>query len=207
MSTTKISFKEAIDKIKVFVGLADAEPAAAETTPATDLKEYTTDAGVIVKIDKLEAGGKVMQADGVTPVAGNITLSDGTVVAIDMAGIITAVTVPEVLPIIETVEAPDMAQMQALESKFTAFAEQTESLKTQLAEEKTAREKDAQKFREAMDQVLDLFQKFAEQPSDDPIQVPNGKTDEDQLGTKAARREAIAKRIAANQKAKAAAEA
>jgi len=69
-----------------------------------------------LKIDKLEAGGKVFNEDGTTPaVAGTYTMEDGTVVIVDSTGLITTVTLPAALETPPTEEA-----MQAMFAKFAA---------------------------------------------------------------------------------------
>lgn len=93
---------------------AEGDPAP-ETSP-TDappdaLKEYKTDSGVVLKIDKLEAGGKVYQEDGTTAVTTGATLVDGTVLEIGADGVITLVTTAA------PSETPE-TQMQALAAKF-----------------------------------------------------------------------------------------
>lgn len=206
----KFSFQEAIAKIKATLKMAD-EPAAGDNDAADALKDYTTDAGVKLKIDKLETGGKVFLEDGTTIVTKGVTLSDGTILEIGEDGIITSVTVktaddqpetdeqkmaaiaakfasgtPE--DRIATLEAMCLALMQynfgwkideatrkAIEEQAIAayktlnlpaqFAAQVETLKTAAAAEN-------QKLKVAMGEVLNLFQKFAEQPADDAAQKP-----------------------------------
>jgi len=112
MSKQKFSFIEAIERIKKLVSFADTA-AAGDTSVAGDLKEYTTNGAVKLKIDKLEVGGKVYLEDGVTLVDKDVTLSDGTVLAIGTDGVITAITVP-----VKEEAVPDKAEVEAIAAKF-----------------------------------------------------------------------------------------
>lgn len=179
-----MTLKEKVAKVKEMLRLAFAEePAAGDTTPADSLKEHTTADGAKVQIDKLEVGGKAYMEDGTTPLTAGVTLSDGTNIAVDEAGVITAVTAPveaaaepEADPAVPALPAGFMERFAAMEQELAdlkardvqKFAEQTEA-------HKNAYEARAQKFQDALTQVLDLVQQFADQPAADPVQVPTGK--------------------------------
>lgn len=171
MSTAKkFSFKEAIAALKTTLGFTDI-PAAADPAVADAEKDYTTDSGTKLKIDKLEIGGIVYLEDGTTPVTSGFTLSDGTTVDVDDKGMIIEVAVPGADPAPDSAPAPDVAamvatQMAAVEQKITT------KFTAQLEAEKTAREKDAVKFSTVMQQMLAIVEKFAEEPADDPAQAP-----------------------------------
>lgn len=117
MSEKKLSFKDALAEIGAFIKSKFADAAGPSTEPADTLKEYKTTSGVTIKIDKLDIGGKVYSADGVTLLDDGVTLEDGTVVAVGTDGVITAVTAGTTpSPVEETPET----QMQALAAKFAA---------------------------------------------------------------------------------------
>lgn len=186
--------KEAIDKIRaLFTG---EMPAAADPAPANELKGYTTDAGLQLKIDKLEAGGKAFADDGTTPAAeGVYVMVDGTSVTVDATGNITAVMLPELKA--EQQAAPPVmpaAFSEQLASERNAFNARFSTLEGQLKASEDARKADAAKVVSAIDQVLTLVAQFAEEPSADPIQPP---ADKAPAASKADRRQAIATMLAA----------
>lgn len=173
MSTPKEIATAAIDKIKRLLNGEKFEdvPAGPDTTTAAAFKDYTTDSGAVVKIDKLEAGGMVTAEDG-TPVNVGFTLSDGTTVAVDETGMITAVTTPvaaaaePTVPPVPPAPAAFSEQDRAtMEQRFTAQIEAVE----------TARKADIQKFTEIVTGLVSVMEQFAAEPSADPIQPPTDK--------------------------------
>lgn len=114
----KFSFKEAIKGIRDLVSGFSDTPAAGDPNATDNLKEYTTDAGASIKIDKLEVGGKVVDADGTTPIAKGFKLADGTAVEVDDMGVITSVTVPSIDD--NTGLTDEQIAMKELTAKFAA---------------------------------------------------------------------------------------
>jgi hypothetical protein len=118
MSKTKMTAKQAFEKMKGIFLSFTTEGAAGDTGAADEVKEYTSDSGAVYKIDKLEAGGKVLTEDGKTPAPeGTITLSDATIIMVDASGVITSVQAPA------TVDAPPTEE--AMQAMFAKFAEGT----------------------------------------------------------------------------------
>lgn len=204
-----MTFKEQVAKVKTLLSsvFEDIQPAAGETTGANTLQDYTTDGGVNVKIDKLEAGGMVYMEDGATPVTTGFTLADGSIVAVDGNGVITAVTVPveasaPVQPV-APVAAPSFPA--GFEERFTAVEKEVADLKAvgalrfehRESAHKTHDDRIA-KLADTVKQTLELVEAFAAQPSEDPAQTPSGAPDKP---SKAERREAFAKTIAQKIKA------
>lgn len=180
-----MNFNERLASIKKLLKLVE-EPAAGDLTPADSLKEHTTSDGAKVKIDNLEVGGKAYAEDGTTPLAAGVTLADGTVVAVDEAGVITAVTAP-----VEAAAEPalDPAAPAPAPVLPAGFAERFAAMEAELAALKATEvqkfndhetkgkttEAKLQKFNDVLTQVVDLVQKFADEPAADPVQVPSGK--------------------------------
>ena len=107
-----MSPKEALDKIKSL--FADELPpvAPAPVEEKMEAKEYTLEGGTKVLITELEPGGMVtvVAEDGsisAAPVGGH-KLVDGTVITVDELGVITGIVVPTVEPVV----APEVAEMQ-----------------------------------------------------------------------------------------------
>lgn len=177
----------------------DTIPAAPETVAADALKEYVTESGATVQIDKLEIGGKVYQADGTTPQTAGFSLSDGTVVTVDESGNITAVVVPSPVdaaiaaPVIPAPAPPNYdARFEALEAELAAL-----KASNQKFSDAAATDARIQKINEAVTKTLEIVEAFAAAPSADPVTPPAGNPDK---STKADLREAFAKNIAARKK-------
>jgi hypothetical protein len=119
MNKDKLTLKQAFEKMKGIFLPFTAEGAAGDTGAVNEMKDYASDTGAGYKIDKLEAGGKVFAADGVTPAPeGTITLADATIITVDAAGIISAVQVPTAAQ-----DAPPTEE--AMQAMFAKFAEGT----------------------------------------------------------------------------------
>lgn len=200
-----MKLNEQVNKLKALLaGLSFNEaPAAGDEAPADTLKDYTTQAGAVVKIDRLEVGGKVVAEDGTTPITAGVTLADGTNIALDEAGVITAVTAPVAAEAVPPVLPPGLPagfaeRFEAMEKR----AEDLEKLVMKIKENAVQKFKDTsaategklQQFSEALTQVVALCEQFAAQPADDPAQPPAGG---DGTPSKADRREAFAKGVAA----------
>jgi hypothetical protein len=106
-----MSPKEAIDKIKA---LFTEEVPPVEKPPVEEkmeAKEYTLEGGAKVLITELEPGGMVtvVAEDGSISAApvGDHKLVDGTVITVDEMGVITAIVVPSVEPVV----APEVAEL------------------------------------------------------------------------------------------------
>jgi hypothetical protein len=106
-----MSPKEAIDKIKALF-TEDMPPV--EKPPVEEkmeAKEYTLEGGAKVLITELEPGGMVtvVAEDGSISAApvGDHKLVDGTVITVDELGVITAIVVPSVEPVV----APEVAEL------------------------------------------------------------------------------------------------
>lgn len=178
----------------------DTIPAASETVAADALKDYVTETGATVKIDKLEVGGKVYQEDGTTPQTAGFSLSDGTVVTVDESGVILTVVVPS--PIIAAVDPAPVnpvpapanydARFEALEAKLAEL-----QASAQKFSDATATDAKLQKVNEAITKTLEIVEAFAAAPSADPVTIPAGNPDKP---TKADLRESFAKNIAARKK-------
>ena len=147
--------------------------------------------------------------DGTTPVTTGFTLADGTIVAVDANGMITAVTAPvaAAAPIVPGVPAiPGIPAAPAypagFEERFAALEKQVADFIAATTPQKFSEQTDAkfQKFSESLTAVIDLVEKFAAQPSDDPAQPPNGNANEIKM-SKQERREMLAKNIAERVKA------
>lgn len=161
--------KEALDKIKQLFGdAAPVEPTEVTPDPvAMEAKEYVLEGGTKVLISDLEIGGmvSVMAEDGsATPApAGDHKLADGTTITVDEGGVITAISVPEVMP-----EAPSAEE--EMKAKIAQLEAQAEELKANLAESKLefmAAIKDAEN---KVKEVADIVVKLMEIPSADPVQ-------------------------------------
>jgi hypothetical protein len=199
MSKPKLTAKEALERLKKVFTVFSEEGAAGDTVPADELKDYTSDTGAVYKIDKLEAGGKVLTAEGMPAPAGTITLADATVITVGEGGLISDVTAP-------TEPAPDAAPTpEAMQAMFAKFAE-TDNFKTffdarfaaqekKITDLEKGRAEDLKKYTAALEGVRDIMLQFADQPSDDPAQQPP-----DQPGSKETKQERIA-RLAAQLKA------
>lgn len=183
-----MTIQDRLNNIKKFLFAADETAGAGDTAPADARKEYTTDAGARLLIDRLEVGGTVMAEDGTTAVVEGFTLADGTVVAVDEAGVITAVTAPvdaAADPAAPAAPVDVEARFRAIEEKLDALAAKPVELPQQfsdrLSAEKAAREAEAQRFSEqiqkfstAFDQLLGIVQEFAAAPAADPAHAPSG---------------------------------
>lgn len=199
----KENFNAAVAKVRALlqaVNLAETVPGAPETTGADTLKDYVTETGVTVKIDRLETGGKVYMEDGTTPVTSGFSLSDGTVVTVDESGSITAVVVPSPVeaaaPVIPAVPAapPNYdARFEALEAELAAL-----KAANQKFSDAAATDAKLQTMSDAVNKTLDIVEQFAAAPSADPVVKPSGEPDKP---TKADLREAFAKNIAARKTA------
>jgi hypothetical protein len=106
-----MSPKEAIDKIKA---LFTEEVPPVEKPPVEEkmeAKEYTLEGGAKVLITELEPGGMVtvVAEDGSISAApvGDHKLVDGTIITVDELGVITAIVVPSVEPVV----APEVAEL------------------------------------------------------------------------------------------------
>jgi hypothetical protein len=106
-----MSPKEAIDKIKALF-TEDMPPV--EKPPVKEnmeAKEYTLEGGAKVLITELEPGGMVtvVAEDGSISAApvGDHKLVDGTVITVSELGVITAIVVPSVEPVV----APEVAEL------------------------------------------------------------------------------------------------
>lgn len=161
--------KEALDKIKQLFGdAAPVEPTKDNADPvAMEAKEYVLEGGTKVLISDLEIGGmvSVMAEDGsATPApAGDHKLADGTIITVDEGGVITAISVPEVMP-----EAPSAEE--GMKAKIAQLEAQAEELRSNLAASKLefmAAIKDAEN---KVKEVADIVVKLMEIPSADPVQ-------------------------------------
>ncbi len=161
--------KEALNKIKaLFADAAAMPPVEPAPVPSQmEAKEYVLEGGTKVLISSLEIGGmvSVVSEDGTATPApvGEHKLADGTVITVDEAGIITAISVPEVMPEMEP-ETEDMRNRIAqLESNYSLlFAEmkiKEQSFNDQI---KQANNK--------MIELADIMSKMIEVPSNEPTQ-------------------------------------
>ena len=106
-----MSPKEAIDKIKALF-TEDMPPVEKPLVKEKmEAKEYTLEGGAKVLITELEPGGMVtvVAEDGSISAApvGDHKLVDGTVITVDEMGVITAIVVPSVEPVV----APEVAEL------------------------------------------------------------------------------------------------
>lgn len=211
-----MTFKEQVAKVKTLLAsvFEDIQPAAGDTTGADTLQSYVTDGGVNVKIDKLEAGGMVFMEDGTTPVTTGFTLADGTIVAVDGNGVITAVTVPVAATVPEVPAVPSVPaipaapaypagfeeRLSAIEKEFEARKGNGDKFHEQILFLQNVRKDEEKRYAEygkALAAVVELVEKFAAQPSEDPAQPPSGAPS---VPSKTERREAFAKSVAERKK-------
>lgn len=209
-----MTFKEQVAKVKTLLAsvFEDIQPAAGDMTGADTQQVYTTDGGVNVKIDKLEAGGIVTMEDGTTPVTTGFTLADGTIVAVDGNGVISAVTVPvaatepiaPVAPVVPQVAPAFPAgfeeRLSAIEKEFEARKGNGDKFHEQILFLQNVRKDEEKRYAEygkALAAVVELVEKFAAQPSEDPAQPPSGAPS---VPSKTERREAFAKSVAERKK-------
>lgn len=76
---------------------------------------YNLTDGRVVSIDKLEIGGKVLLTDGTVPSnAEDLELDDGTILAIDENGVITAVVTPQAMETVSLLDGTTLS-VSALE--------------------------------------------------------------------------------------------
>lgn len=204
-----MTFKDQVAKVKSLLSAVfeEAIPSAGTLEGADTLQDYTTDGGVIVKINKLEPGGMVYQQDGTTAVVTGFTLADGTIVAVDEYGVITSVTVPidqavPVAPVAAPVAAPTPApypagfeeRFEALEREFAEWkAAEGQKFTHQFEAAQNAQDQRFAKLQDGLNEVVKLVEVFAASPSDEPIVKPTG---EEKI-TKSARRDLLAQNIAA----------
>lgn len=161
--------KEALDKIKSL--FADATPSvdtpAADAPAALEAKEYVLEGGAKVLISDMEIGGmvSVMAEDGTASPApaGDHKLADGTTITVDESGIITAISVPEVMPEVPSAEEEMKAKIAQLEEQNEMFRQQIESLNLQFS----AKLIDTN---DKLKQVGDIVVKLLEVPAAEPTQ-------------------------------------
>ncbi len=161
--------KEALDKIKALFG--DATPSVDTSTNTTsaalEAKEYVLEGGAKVLISDLEIGGmvSVMAEDGTSAPApaGDHKLADGTTITVDDAGVITAISVPEVAPSAPSAEEEMKAKIEQLEAQVAQFNAVVESIKVEFSEKVADAES-------KLKQVGDIVVKLLEVPSAEPTQ-------------------------------------
>lgn len=154
--------KEAIEKIKaLFVEVPPVIPPVVAPVEL-EAKEYSLADGTKVKIDKLEAGGKVIHIDtagvevpGPTDVH-TITLADGTLVTVGADGIITEVKAVE----------PTMPELMSKEilTQMAAFKSASDNETSKIKDELKA-------VKEGFKDLVALIETLVNTPSVDPLET------------------------------------
>lgn len=150
------AISETLKKIKaIFEEVAPVAPAPVTPEPApVEFKEYSLMDGTKVKIDKVEAGGKVTINELPAPAA-EYTLADGSVLVTDENGSITEVKPkePAIEPVVE--EAMTVAAFstykESKQAELNALKDELKTVKAQFLN------------------LVDVVEKLTETPGADPI--------------------------------------
>lgn len=158
--------EEKIAAAKAF--FSEAPQPTPEPQPAA-LSTYKLADGTEVSIDKLEAGG-IVTIGGQPAPAGELTLEDGTVIAVAEGGIIS-----EVKAAAPAVDPAQMGQnydeqFAGINAKFEQYEQHFTELKSSIALANNV----INKQQEAITQLFDVVKQLSEIPSGDPAQAPQG---------------------------------
>ena len=170
-----MSAKEKLEQIRQLL-FGAVPPAAAAPAPAPapapaapaeeEFKDYpTADPAVVLSIDKLEVGGKVMIA-GAPAADGEYQLADGTSLQV-AAGAIVEISSAQEDAIPEEMKSLP-GKMSAIEEKFAAFETEHNNLK---AEFSTAKETISKQY-EAIKGLFEVIEKLTATPTADPAAKP-----------------------------------
>lgn len=153
---------------KISEGLKQAfEDMPAPEAPSPTTNKYTTADGTVIEVDALEVGKPVM-INGTPAPAGDYSLEDGTMVSVDEGGMIKSVTPPVEAPAAPAFNAEE--RFADYDQKFTAY-EQRFTEQTNLI---NAQKEALQKTTGIVNQLFEVVQKLAAQPSEPPAQRPQG---------------------------------
>lgn len=172
---------EILKEIKaLFNEQAQGEGAPAPKTEETKVEfaEYSLADGTKVKIDKLEVGGMVQNADGSPAPAGSIVLADGTTIEVDDKGAILEVASAKDNEGGEGEGAPAPApapagmteeQMSSLKAELEALiGKKFTELEAKSEEFKKAQAEIENKNAEAFKLMIELAEQLAGQPKVEP---------------------------------------
>lgn len=162
--------KETLKEIRTMLGFSD-EPVAVELATAT-----LTDGTVIIYDGELAIGTAIFvqtaEGDIAAPDATH-ELEGGTLVT-TVAGLVTEIVEPEVEIEVEAEEFATVSAFNEVVAKMeSAIAELTAKVATLTASNNT--------HKEAMSKAIDLIEKVADLPSDEPTKIPVSSKKNDQF--------------------------
>jgi cell division protein FtsB len=170
-----MTFKEAIDKIKVMLEENQAETVEQVDAPSNELKFETYDLkdGSKIDLSALEVGADAMLVDesgnGSPAPSGEYELADGTMVSV-MDGKVEGIETPEA-------ESPMVEEEMGTEevNKFETMNATIEYLQAENEALKSKVESLEGKFKEGFANVAEALEKLSNIPSAEPAQEPKAK--------------------------------
>lgn len=163
--------KQALEQIKALFADQNGQ-VAPSTDPIEQFKEYTLADGAKVMVDNLAVGGKVTVEGPEGPIpapAGDHILSDGQVITLDEAGVITQIATPEIETEVEKESETDMMKkkMDEMEAKIAKMeADYASRFEAQTAEF----ESKVKASEDKMVALKNVLEEFFAAPSADTIQ-------------------------------------
>ena len=162
--------KETLKEIRTMLGFSD-EPVAVELATAT-----LTDGTVITYEGELMVGTAifVQTAEGDIPAPDATHEVEGGLLVTTVAGLVTEIVEPEVEIEVEAEEFATISAFNEVVAKMeTAIAELTAKVASLTASNNT--------HKEAMSKAIDLIEKVADLPSDEPTKIPVSSKKNDQF--------------------------
>ena len=162
--------KETLQEIRTMLGFSD-EPIAVELATAT-----LTDGTVIKWEGELSVGTAILveTAEGDIPAPDSTHEVEGGTLVTTVAGIVTEIVEPEVEIEIEAEEFATVSAFNEVVAKMeSAIAELTAKVASLTASNNT--------HKEAMSKAIDLIEKVADLPSDEPTKIPVSSKKNDQF--------------------------
>ena len=162
--------KETLKEIRTMLGFSD-EPVAVELATAT-----LTDGTVITYEGELMVGTAifVQTAEGDIPAPDATHEVEGGLLVTTVAGLVTEIVEPEVEIEVEAEEFATVSAFNEVVAKMeSAIAELTAKVASLTASNNT--------HKEAMSKAIDLIEKVADLPSDEPTKIPVSSKKNDQF--------------------------
>lgn len=160
--------KEALEKIKALFADQSEMPKQEEQPAKMEAKEYVLEGGQKILVSELEIGGMVSLVDesgNASPApAGDHKLVDGTVITLGENGVITAIVVPEAVPVVEPVEE--------MRKRMTQLEQQNKELMSIIAAQGQKFADHSVDINNKVKELADIMTAMVSIPSADPIQAP-----------------------------------